>query len=408
MSLRGMVLPERWILGTILLIALCARLLYIYSLGSEIAYPIRDQSYYLDIARNLAAGKGFTLSLEYWELRKRMITLIPQYRQKYANLDEWLKSTPWGIIRAGEPTSFCTPLYPLFLAIIIKTFGENYIVIRIVQTIISLALVLLLYLIGKQLFDSKVGSLAAFIAALYPFFIYYTGYAMTETLNITLISLLVYLFYKTARCESEVLPFLLGSVLALTSLMRAMMFAFFFVIIILLLIEYSSKNRMRRIVIFILGFTLFFSPWVIRNYLVHKELVILPTTGGATLWMRNNPEVVVPEMERAGYPVPERLLKNLRKKELLEYPRFRNENEVERNRIIIMVHVLLRKYREILLVQGDRSIYVGNYLAPLPRRHNHPDHEREVQKSTIHFDNYGILYYSAYFVSWWDQIQASH
>lgn len=327
-------ISDRKLIILILFLALMIRILYTVSLGKEISYPIRDQSYYLDLARNIASGKGLMLSREYWELRQSMINNIPELKKRFSNLEEWLKSTPWGIIKAGEPTSFCPPLYPIFLASIIKIFGENYIIIRLLQSFIGVALVYLVYLIGKLIFNTNIGLIAALICSFYPFFIYYTGYAMTETLNITLITLLIYLFYITVRNKSDLLPFLLGIVLAMTCLIRAMMFAFFLIIIILLLLEIPKGFKFKKSLYFFIGFTVLMTPWILRNYIIHGQIVIVPTTGGATMWMRNNPDVVIPEMRQAGFTVPEKVINNIRRRDLIKYPEFGDENEVERNKII--------------------------------------------------------------------------
>jgi len=87
---------------------------------------------------------------------------------------------------AGEGMKgFRPPLYPLFLSIF-YLLRFNLFGIRIVQCIISAITVVFVYLTGKKLFSERTGLWSGIIASVYPFFIFYNGFLLTETLFIFL------------------------------------------------------------------------------------------------------------------------------------------------------------------------------------------------------------------------------
>jgi mannosyltransferase len=66
------------------------------------------------------------------------------------------------------------PLYYWLLHAWIRFFGRSEVAVRSLSVVVGVLLVAVVYQLGKQLFDSRVGLLAAFIAAVSPFLVYYS------------------------------------------------------------------------------------------------------------------------------------------------------------------------------------------------------------------------------------------
>ena len=75
----------------------------------------------------------------------------------------------------GSETFYQAPLYPYFLAVLIKIFGPSVTLIRLVQMMLGVAGVALIGLAGRKLFSERVGLVSALMLAAYPPAIYYDG-----------------------------------------------------------------------------------------------------------------------------------------------------------------------------------------------------------------------------------------
>jgi len=103
-----------WI-GLILALAFSARLIFLIIFGGlddTLHDSFEDQSLYLDLAHNVAAGQGFSVSSAHW------------------------------VADAGKPNSLMPPLYPVFLALDFQWFGPSLIPIRLIHIVLSLVIVL--------------------------------------------------------------------------------------------------------------------------------------------------------------------------------------------------------------------------------------------------------------------------
>ena len=91
----------------------------------------------------------------------------------------------------GEPTSWRSPLYPLFLASVYFLFGHNYEIVRIIQAIIGTMTCLIIYFIGKNLYSKSIGLLAALLAALNISFICAERLLLTEAILTFLLAIII-------------------------------------------------------------------------------------------------------------------------------------------------------------------------------------------------------------------------
>ena len=94
-------------------------------------------------------------------------------------------------MKHGFPTSL-PPGYPLFLKVIYGLFGAlNYTAVFVVQGLISTVTVLLMYRVASAVGGRGAGLLAAGIASVYPNFIVYNLTALTETIGVLFVMLLL-------------------------------------------------------------------------------------------------------------------------------------------------------------------------------------------------------------------------
>jgi len=137
---------EKKYLISVFVIALILRLSYVlFFPQSEIE---SDALQYDTIGWNLASGDGFSLEL-------------------------------------GMPTPVRASVYPFFLSLIYFIIGHSYVVVRLAQAIIGALTCLLIYWLGKEIFDEGVGRVASLIVAFYLVPISYTGFSSNRNLLFT-------------------------------------------------------------------------------------------------------------------------------------------------------------------------------------------------------------------------------
>ncbi|MFC1525137.1 ArnT family glycosyltransferase [Planctomycetota bacterium] len=212
--------------------------------------------------------------------------------------------------RSGHLYASRPCLFPLLWAGTWLIFPQTYLSVRLVLALIGSIISLLVYLIGKEMFNPKVGLLAALGSALYPPLIWYNTHLQTETLYIFFLLLFIWSLLKlfpavsiqteSRKEQQSVCPwdnklsigtmFMSGIFLGLATLSRSVILGFLpLVILWLFIIQRRLGWRIYKpILFFILGCALVLTPWIIRNWLIFKAFVPLTTEGGETFYLGNN------------------------------------------------------------------------------------------------------------------------
>ena len=94
------------------------------------------------------------------------------------------------------------PLYPLFIALNMVMFDSHLLSIKVVQIIFDLVICILIYLIGKGLWDRRVGLIAMSLWGVYPIAMWQTCLVATETLFTLLILLFLLSLIKSYSKKS--------------------------------------------------------------------------------------------------------------------------------------------------------------------------------------------------------------
>ncbi|MBN2365759.1 MAG: phospholipid carrier-dependent glycosyltransferase [Calditrichaeota bacterium] len=244
-------ISKHGLLTGIVLVALVARLAYLFLFVGPASYPINfDSIEHHLIAQNLVEGKGYSMY--------------------------------------GAPTAYRAPFLSYFMAFGYLIFGQSFAVVRLGMILLSLFLVWGIYLLANEIFDHKTGLWAAFLAAIYPHLIFYSSRIYTE-LPFTLFSVFATVCFAR-YFSSQSLRFLgLTAVsLALAILARPVGFVLVGFMLLILLWKQRTQHRLKDATVLSVMVILLLSPWFIRNYQVFDRFVPVTTQGGVVLWVGNN------------------------------------------------------------------------------------------------------------------------
>lgn len=195
----------------------------------------------------------------------------------------------WG----GGPDAYVTPGYPLFLAGIYKLFwlggGSPLMKVRGIQALLSVATILLSYLMVRRLHGKTAALLTGLLSSVYVSMVWSPAAILTETLFVFLFMLYVYLFLIGMEKESFAWTLLSGGVFSLSVLVRP---ASAPLLILPLLYHWFMKKRRNIIPLLVatgIGFVLVMLPWWIRNVQALGHLVLTATQSGNPLLAGTDP-----------------------------------------------------------------------------------------------------------------------
>jgi 4-amino-4-deoxy-L-arabinose transferase-like glycosyltransferase len=281
--LKGVRASNKQLLTLILVAAVLIRIPIAIYMGDQITVlpGIQDQVSYDALARSLLDGRG------------------------YSFMEKWYPFTP-----ANTPTAHWSFIYPLYLAGIYAVTGYHPLLARLVQGVVSGALIcLLVYLIGRRVADEVTGLVSASLAAVYGYFIYYNVALMTETFFIVLVLLALYLSMELKEKPTLTRWLLLGLVLGIASLLRQTILLFVPFLILWLFWELKKDGiRWWYFTVPIIIIILLIAPWTLRNYSVYNKFLLLNSNAGYALFASNNPNLGTDwNNEEVVVPLPEEL-----------------------------------------------------------------------------------------------------
>ena len=237
---------------------------------------------------------GFILRIIYCFLFRENILYIQSHifgdTQAYIRIAKNFLSGE-GLIASPDKVAYYPPIYPIFLAGIYGVFGDGYWPIRIIQSILAGLTCVIVYQLGKMVLDGQTGMIAGFICAIYPFFIFYTGFVLTETLFIFLLLMTIFFFYRSIKTPTWKNLSLTGMLAGITVLTRPTFVGFIllFYLSFIFLKGWKNKNCFKIGGVIFIFLSLTILPWTVRNFYHLKAFIPLTTMGGVTFWEGNNP-----------------------------------------------------------------------------------------------------------------------
>lgn len=285
----------------VLSLALVLRLAVVFWLGPE---PVAQTWEYGMLASNLLEGRGYTVEAPYGGLQR----------------------------------SWMPPGYPALMILLQWAMdGRMGLSLQLVQVGLSTASVGLLGALAARLLGARAESLASLLMAVYPPLIAKVAYADPVTLETFLLVLVLWLVARLPQgralgsrsTEGTVRPglcsladgALVGTALGFLVLTRPT-FLVFAAALLGWLAWLGIQNFLdrdpavtasgRACLGLVLALALVVGPWTARNWVVHRELVLVSTNGGFNFYVGNGPEATGDAYAVTGEPVWTRMPDSLR------------------------------------------------------------------------------------------------
>lgn len=158
---------------------------------------------------------------------------------------------------------------------------------RFLQVLLSTLTLVLVFLLGRELFDARSGVAAAALFAFYPCFVGYTVLFWAETQFILLNTAWAVLLFRGIRLDSWRLLALSGVVLGLAALTRQTMLTFLPLLLVWMVMVGGRplSASVRRAAMVLAAALLTIAPWTLRNAGAYDAFVpISPHTGLALIY----------------------------------------------------------------------------------------------------------------------------
>lgn len=190
------------------------------------------------------------------------------------------------------PTAYRMPLLPFFISILYRIFGEYEFVVRMFSSFLDSLTAILIYFLGKNIYTKKIGIFSGIIYAFSPFAIGECLQISSEVLfTLILLALITYLTFNWKTLNIIKLT-VSGFLLTLATLTRpTSIYLFLFLAIAIFIVSRNKKQALINGLILTLSFSIFYSPWIIRNHIVFKKIIISSTVAGEVLLGAHNPDV---------------------------------------------------------------------------------------------------------------------
>lgn len=190
----------------------------------------------------------------------------------------------------GQATARRPPLYPLFAALLLRC-SSFPLGIQIVQALLGALSCMILFLLGKEMFDEGTGFLAAAMLGIDYISVRQIVSVMPETLFVFILLGSFYFLIRFTQ-EKKTVWIILAGILAGFSLLTKETLLFYYPFVTLWFLLHSEPWRIRffRAGVFSVSLLLVIGPWVVRNSLLRGHPVLLTEGSGRTLYLANNPQ----------------------------------------------------------------------------------------------------------------------
>ena len=196
----------------------------------------------------------------------------------------------------GADRAWDMPGTAMFFAVGAHVFGPEAAVpaIRVAQSLLVVLQSALIGLTARRLSgDRRIAMVAATLAAFYPFFLFYQGLLLSETLfNTFLIAGVASLYWWRERgLRLDIAMLATCACFAAAAMTKATLTVLPPLLLATAALQHprGARQALRILVVASLAYALLLSPWWIRNHLVFGSFVPFATGSGANLYLGNNP-----------------------------------------------------------------------------------------------------------------------
>lgn len=237
----------------------------------------------------IAFGAGLMLRLVILSQTGQLGTMIVD-EQHYAQLATTVVRDGVYGMDALNPTSIRPPLFPGMVAALWSLTGVGHLqVVRVVNIVLALITTGLVFLLGRDLFDSRIGRLGAAAFWLYPSLIFFNFTILTESLFTCLFMLAIWLLVRLVRQPGAWGALACGAAIGLAALTRSVLWPFPLVLcpVLALIIPRPLQQRVALAALVLVGHVAVLTPWSMRNTRLQGVLTVVDTMGGENLRMGN-------------------------------------------------------------------------------------------------------------------------
>jgi len=190
----------------------------------------------------------------------------------------------------GSPTGWTPPLY-VFLLTGIYRLTDDPAVVRCLQAVLGAGDCVLLYMIGRRLFDRTTALVAAGIFSMYPMALYLAGLHLTENLFLPLLLVIIFQAVRVMQRPDPIGACVLGGLVGLAALTRAVFVGFLPLLFLWAMVNWGVRRLLTYQIagLALLAAVTIILPWSVRNYIVLHDVVPVQSNGGLMFWVGNNP-----------------------------------------------------------------------------------------------------------------------
>lgn len=184
-----------------------------------------------------------------------------------------------------RPSAFIMPGMPMMLAGFMAVFGQDQggvIAFRIFQCLLQAFSVYLIFWIGKRIFNTRVGLIAAVISALYLPDYFSSGVILSETTFRTILLLMVCVTILALERNRTSLYILLAVLTAAAAYFKPHASLYPAVFLVLWWREKLPWRLMLKYMsLMIVVYAALLTPWWIRNWITFHEFILFTNSGGS-------------------------------------------------------------------------------------------------------------------------------
>ena len=197
----------------------------------------------------------------------------------------------------GDEVFFRAPFYSYMIAFLYKFSGSSISFAVFVQHVIGSLSAVLVYLLSRRYFSTRVSIVSGLITALYWPLIYFEGDLLFETLVVFLDLALLLLIALAIERRSRALFIASGLVLGLSAVTRPSILILVPVLPLVFRHTPAAKKHgnagrawLRQTALVVAGSLVFILPVLVRNFVVGRDFVPIASQGGVNFYIGNNPQ----------------------------------------------------------------------------------------------------------------------